>query len=295
MNDSPYYYAVDGRPVGPVKLADIGLKIEAGELTVDVYVIKEGESQWRTFSVVAAEEGLKVAIPAGQPGAASQTSVNFALILQYLKDAWAAVLMLSKNPTGNMVGVLNILGTTRSGVVGLIFGLVAALSFILPVNHVIPSFDGHAFAVFIRVLFVGFLPYLCFMLLNLLLRTVTSVKGRIEQDSLVAGIAVLPIIPLNILSLFFSTNFNFLQLESMGNQIAVMISISLLAFCLVVILLYSGILRISRVAERTAVWATPLTVMITIFVTCEVIKMMIMSAVNSSSHEFGMLMDMMSR
>ncbi len=197
------------------------------------------------------------AVPAA--GAAPATGPNPASVAadkvkEASRGAVQALKMFASNPVGGMPGAFEGLGA-RALSVGITFGVVVALCFLLGIYRFLGQFSGGfgetikglGFGGFIKALVVTLVPFVTLAGASFLVRQVFRGAGGLGYDSFIAGASLLPFGGVALVA----------GVLGFGNYDVIMVC-GLFAVCLTVLMLFSGLTRISRISERAATIAIPL-------------------------------------
>lgn len=171
------------------------------------------------------------------------------------EDAWKTVLVLPRNPVGDLHTAFEALGGARALGVGIAFGTVFAICAAVAFTRTATMWlfrVGFAFGEvsageFVKAVLVFFVPFVALSIAIYLCRAFTRASGSAGHDVFLAGAALLP---LAAFTLLFS-------LLGVGN-IEIDIVLLVIAQCTTILMLFSGLTRIYGIAERTASFAVPL-------------------------------------
>ncbi len=172
------------------------------------------------------------------------------------RDATAAFKTFATNPVGGLPAAFANLGPTRAVGVGIVFGVVSILCVFIGIYIALPSFSKPDIGDSIKFMFFGAVPFLSLLAAAAATRKVFGGKGRYHGDCFIAGAALLP---LGFLILVTS-------LLGIANiEIAVLLFV--FALCYGILMLYTGITRISLVSESRAAFAVPVMIIVSFWFT----------------------------
>ena len=259
-----YYYAgPDNKTAGPVTVEEIQAMIKSGALKADPMVVPEGSSDWRPLSAHLA--GPATGAPPPPPPAPNQGSVAADKALAASKDAWGAFKMFATNPVGGLPAAYESLGKSRAFGVGIAFGAASAVFLLLMSYRITSAFGfGHNFDFFIKALMFSLVPFVSLWAASIGARLVFGGKGDFGQDCFIAGSAMLPILIDAILAVIFG-----------GNAPQFISVCTVFAFCLTVLMLFSGLTRISKISERAGAFGVPSVIVVAFVLTYLLYKAML--------------------
>lgn len=244
-----YYYASpDNKTTGPVSVEIIQALIKSGTLKADPMVVPEGGSDWRPLSAHLA--GPSAGAPPPPPPHAGSMAADKAMAAS--KDAVTAFKMFATNPVGGLPTAYESLGSKRAFGVGIAFGSLSAI-FLLIVAYRLTSggFITHDVNFFFKALLFSLVPFASLLGASAGTRLVFGGRGGFDQDCFIAGAAMLPIVIVALLAALLG--------ESGGQFVSIC---SVFAFCLTVLMLFSGLTRISKIGERAATFAVPCVIVV---------------------------------
>lgn len=172
------------------------------------------------------------------------------------KDATAAFKTFATNPVGGLPAAFANLGTARAVGVGVVFGVVSVLCVFIGIYIALPSFSKPDIGDSIKFMAFGAVPFLSLFAAAAATRKVFGGQGSYHGDCFIAGAALLP--------------FGFLILLTGLLGIANLeISLLLLVFalCYGILMLYTGITKISLVSESRAAFAVPVMIIVSFWLT----------------------------
>ncbi len=177
-----------------------------------------------------------------------------------INDAWATFRHLGLDPVGGLQSAYQGLGKARSFGVGVAFGLVFAIFFVIAFNQI--PFLGMQFRVqsgiagWIKLLIIGFVPYVALTVSCFIGEKVGKGSGGdIFSNGFVSGVALLP---LGIFTLITS-------IIGVGN-VEIVFTLGIVAICLTILILFAGLIRIGNVSEKVASIAVPLMLVISLWI-----------------------------
>jgi hypothetical protein len=179
------------------------------------------------------------------------------------EDAWKTLLVLAGNPVGDLHTAFDALGDARALGVGIAFGIVfagcAAIAFTRTASEWL--FRGFLYGGyvttgdFLKAVVVFVVPFLALAVAIWICRAVARAQGSAGHDVFLAGAALLP---LAAFSLLFT-------LLGIGN-IEIDIVLLVIAQCVTVLMLFSGLTRIYAVSEKLASLAVPLMLVVSAWI-----------------------------
>ena len=172
------------------------------------------------------------------------------------RDATAAFKTFATNPVGGLPAAFANLGPNRAVGVGVVFAVVSILCVFTGIYIALPAFSKPDIGDSIKFLVFGAVPFLCLLAAAGATRKVFGGKGNYQGDCFIAGAALLP--------------FGFLilvtSLLGIANlEIAVLLVV--FALCYGIMMLYTGITRISLVSESRAAFAVPVMIIVSFWLT----------------------------
>ncbi len=182
-------------------------------------------------------------------------------------DAWQALKLILTDPVGKLTEAYQTLGRKRAIGVGIVFGVVFALSMIVFLMSLrskmvayytggldVPS-AGLTVKDFVKAFFSSIVPYVSLTGACFAAQKVFRGRGDISHDCFIAGVAVLPLAVLFLVSSVLS-----------ASSPAIVVSFVLLfPICLTIILLFAGVSRLCGITEKLAIFAVPLMFIATVW------------------------------
>jgi hypothetical protein len=163
-------------------------------------------------------------------------------------DALRAFKTLASDPVGGLSSAFESLGQDRALGVGMIFGALFALGVLLGVYRLVPVWGRpQGFGGFMRILVVAVVPFLSLLGATALARMAFRGNGGFGHDSFIAGTSLLP----------FGLGAIVAGILGFGNMEVVAV-LALFALCLNILIIFTGLTRISKVSEQSATIAVPL-------------------------------------
>jgi hypothetical protein len=164
------------------------------------------------------------------------------------KDALQAFKMFASNPVAGLSVAFESLGQARALGVGITFGVLFSLCFLLGIYRLLPEWGRPpGFGGFIKTLVVAVVPFISLFGAGVLGRKAFRGEGGFGHDSFIAGASLLP--------------FGFVALLAailgLGNMEVITV-VTLFAVCLTILMLFAGLTRIYKISERSATMAVPL-------------------------------------
>lgn len=186
----------------------------------------------------------------------SGTPLMSAKVKAASRDATAAFKTFATNPVGGLPTAFANLGPTRAVGVGLVFGVVSILCVFIGIYIALPAFSKPDIGDSIKFMVFGAVPFLSLLAAAAATRKVFGGKGNYQGDSFIAGAALLPFGFLILLT----------GLLGIANlEIAVLLLV--FALCYGILMLYTGITRISLVSESRAAFAVPVMIIVSFWLT----------------------------
>lgn len=167
-----------------------------------------------------------------------------------MNDAVSTLKSLGTDPVGGLLQSYNALGEARSLGVGVAFGLIFALCFVVIINK-IPLMDFRlresGIGEYIKLLIVGFIPFLSLSAASLIANKFTHAKLAFSSNFFIAGVALLP---LGLVSLITA-------LIGFENYDIVFV-LSTVSICITIMVLFAGLTRIGELSDKSASYTVPL-------------------------------------
>jgi hypothetical protein len=182
------------------------------------------------------------------------------------KDALEAFMMFAKNPVPGLPKAFESLGAARALGAGLGFGIVSALCFVI--GLVISLHGFPPMSIFFKILLCAIVPYASLVGGCFGANLVFGGKGSIQHACFIAGAASLP----------FAIMFLAAGIFGSGN---VTYFLSIFALSTSILLLFSGCVRILFMSEGAATIALPLMIIVTAWLTYEIVMRIIFSGMMS--------------
>ena len=185
-------------------------------------------------------------------GAASALADN---VKSAAGSALGALKTFALDPVGKLPVAYEALSDERARRVGLVYGVVSLLGFLLGGYLLLPFRDGLfdflGFGGVLKCVLFGVVPFGCTVLASLALRTVFGGRSGTAGDFFVAGASLLPVsLAMPIAGLLGYENY------------AAMAVVAVFAACTGVLMLFAGFSRISKLSERAATLSVPIVVVL---------------------------------
>ena len=188
-----------------------------------------------------------------QPRVAPQVTAK---VKEASRDATRAFKTFATNPVGGLPLAFAELGPPRALGVGIVFGVVSILCVFIGVYVALPVFSRPDFADSIKFIFFGAVPFLSLFAASAATRKVFGGKGSLHGDGFIAGAALLPFGFLVLIS----------SLLGLANlEIAALLVV--FAMCYGILMLYTGVTRISLVSESRTAFAVPVMIIVSFWLT----------------------------
>jgi hypothetical protein len=188
-----------------------------------------------------------------QPRVAPQVTAK---VKEASRDATKAFKTFAMNPVGGLPVAFAELGLPRALGVGIVFAVFSIVCVFIGVYIALPSFSKPDLGDSIKFLFFGAVPFLSLFAASAATRKVFGGKGSFHGDCFIAGAALLPFGFL----IFLSSLLGLANLE-----IAVLLLV--FALCYGILMLYTGVTRISLVSESRAAFAVPVMIIVSFWLT----------------------------
>jgi hypothetical protein len=202
-------------------------------------------------------------VPSGGPvfggGVESQPRVTpqvTAKVKEASRDATKAFKTFATNPVGGLPVAFAELGPPRALGVGIVFAVFSILCIFIGVYIALPAFSKPDFGDSLKFLFFGAVPFLSLFAASAATRKVFGGQGSLHGDGFIAGAALLPFGFLVLIS----------SLLGLANlEIAALLVV--FALCYGILMLYTGVTRISFVKESRAAFAVPVMIIVSFWLT----------------------------
>jgi hypothetical protein len=172
------------------------------------------------------------------------------------RDATQAFKTFATNPVGGLPVAFTELGAPRALGVGIVFAAFSVFCVFIGIYIALPTFAKPDFGDSIKFIFFGAVPFLSLLAASAATRKVFGGKGSIHGDCFIAGAALLPFGFL----IFVSSLLGLANLE-----IAAVLLV--FALCYGILMLYTGVTRISLVTESRAAFAVPVMIIVSFWLT----------------------------
>lgn len=172
------------------------------------------------------------------------------------RDATAAFKTFATNPVGGLPAAFDNLGPARAVGVGVVFAVVSIFSMFIGIYIALPAFSKPDIGDSIKFMFFGTVPFLSLLAAAAATRKIFGGKGSYHGDCFIAGAALLPFGLLILLT----------SLLGIANlEIAILLFV--FALCYGILMLYTGITRISQISESRAAFAVPIMIIVSFWLT----------------------------
>lgn len=188
------------------------------------------------------------------------------------KDATQSFRIFATNPVGGLPEAFENLGPSRAMGVGIVFAAFSILCVFIGRYVTLSTFEKPDFFTSLQILIFGAVPFVSLLAASAATRKVFRGEGSFGGDSLIAGASLLPF---GFFVLVFSV------LGIVNREILALLFI--FALCYGILMLYTGVTRISSVAESRAAFAVP----VMIIVSCWLTKILVGGIVPSLLPSFG--------
>lgn len=196
-----------------------------------------------------------VALPAtsGQLAVAPQVTAK---VKEASKDATQAFKTFATNPVGGLPVAFHSLGPPRAMGAGIVFAVCSSLCVFIGVYVLLPAFAKPDLFDSVKFILFGAVPFVSLLAASAATRKAFGGHGSLHGDSFIAGAALLP--------------FGFLVLISSVLGLANLEIAALLvvfALCYGILMLYTGVTRISNVSDSRAAFAVPVMIIASFWIT----------------------------
>ncbi|HKO98593.1 MAG TPA: hypothetical protein VJU86_16465 [Pyrinomonadaceae bacterium] len=198
-------------------------------------------------------EGMIFGASAAPPRVTPQVTAK---VKEASRDATLAFKTFATNPVGGLPLAFNSLGPHRAMGVGIVFAIFSILCVFVGVYIVLPSFAKPDFADSLKIILFGAVPFVSLLAASGATRKVFAGEGSLQGDCFIAGASLLPIGFL----VFVSSVLGIANLE-----IAALLVV--FALCYGILMLYTGVTRISLVSESRAAFAVPVMMIVCFWLT----------------------------
>lgn len=177
-------------------------------------------------------------------------------VTEAVDASWATLKVLGLDPVGGLLKAYNSLGDQRAVGVGVAFGLIAAVCFVIVVafSNVLRNFgaDPESFGEYLKLLIIGATPFAALAISCFIGQKVGSGSGGVASNLFMSGVALLPFAVLCLCA----------SILGAGN-IEILVVLFVIALCLQVMILFAGLTRIGGVTEKAASYLVPTMLIIT--------------------------------
>ena len=211
----------------------------------------------------------------GAPTASGQLAVAphvTAKVREASKDATQAFRTFATNPVGGLPVAFQSLGAARAMGAGIVFAVCSILCVFIGVYVLLPAFAKPDLFDSVKFILFGAVPFVSLLVASAATRKAFGGHGSLHGDSFIAGAALLP--------------FGFLVLVSSVLGLANLEVAALLvvfALCYSILMLYTGVTRISNVSDSRAAFAVPVMIIASFWLTKIIFGAMLPSMLPSPS------------
>lgn len=221
---------------------------------------------------VAGSTGSQVGDTPTQPRVTPQVTAK---VKEASRDATKAFKTFATNPVGGLPVAFSELGPPRALGVGVVFAVVSILCVFIGVYISMPVFSRPDFGDSLKFILFGAVPFLSLLAASTATRKVFRGEGSVHGDCFIAGAALLP--------------FGFLVLVSgvlgfANLEIAALLVV--FALCYGILMLYTGVTRISGVSDSRAAFAVPVMIIVSFWLTKVIFGAMLPSLLPSPGRMF---------
>lgn len=172
---------------------------------------------------------------------------------------------LGMDPVGGLLTAYESLGTSRALGVGAIFGLVFAFCIAIGSYIAMPNVgfvfmlfrtDDPVNSAYFKVLLAAYVPFIGLTLAIYVGQKIAKVDASLSSSGFVAGSAMLP---LGFLALLFSL------IGAANAEVSLIVAI--ITACLTVLIIYTGLTRISKLSDQAASYTLPLVIIFSAWIT----------------------------
>ena len=189
-------------------------------------------------------------------GQARVTPQVTAKVKEASKDATRAFKTFATNPVGGLPLAFHSLGPSRAMGVGIVFAVCSILCVFMGLYVVLPEFAKPDLSDSLKFMLFGAVPFVSLLAASAATRKAFGGNGSLHGDSFIAGATLLPFGLLVLVS----------SLLGLANlEIAALLVVFALCYC--ILMLYTGITRISNVSESHAAFAVPVMIIVSFWLT----------------------------
>lgn len=168
-------------------------------------------------------------------------------------DSLNAFKSFALNPIGELANVFNSLGETRALGVGISFGAVSAICFVLAAWLMLHKLLSPSAGWYLKLFVYAFIPVVTTAAASFVARKILKSDGAIGVDSFIAGTAMLPFA--------FATVLISIVISISSNPPGSLISfLMILGVTWTILILFIGFLRIAKLSERSCTLVVPLVI-----------------------------------
>jgi len=164
-------------------------------------------------------------------------------------DSLNAFKSFALNPVGELANVFNSLGESRSLGVGITFGVVSALCFVLTAYLMLHKMLSPSAGWYLKLFIYAFIPAITTAAASFVARKILKSEGGIGVDAFIAGAAMLPF--------SFATLLISILMSAPG---AIISFLAILGGTWTILILFIGFLRIAKLSERSCTLVVPLVI-----------------------------------
>ncbi len=219
--------------------------------------------------------------PVARAAAGAAAAAMTSTVKANAMGAFAAFKSFAGNPVGGLAPTCEALGEAKARSVGMTFGVVTLLCFLVGGIAMQPwplkdMFDIIGFGGFMKCVLFGAMPFLSVMVGSLAVRKVFGGQGSSGADAFIAGASLLPAAFAMLLGSFLGV----------GNYEVIAILYTFAA-CLAVMMLFAGYTRIARLTDRAGSLAVPIVVLLSAWLSKIVLTSIMSGSFGGSSGVYG--------
>jgi hypothetical protein len=203
--------------------------------------------------VVQTANGAALFASVAQPRVAPQVTAK---VKEASKDATQAFKTFATNPVGGLPLAFNSLGPTRAMGVGIVFAVFSVVCVFIGIYVALPWFARPELGDSLKFIIFGAVPFVSLLAASGATRKIFGGSGSLHGDSFIAGAALLPFGFLIIVS----------SLLGLAN-LEITVLLVVFALCYAILMLYTGVTRISQVSDSRAAFAVPVMIIVSFWLT----------------------------
>jgi hypothetical protein len=204
------------------------------------------------------------------------------------QEAVKSLKSLAGNPVGGLAGAYEGLGDKKALSVGIAFGVISLICFLLGGFFLVRStfgggvgdiFDFLGFGGVMKLILFAVMPFVSLAVFSAAIRKISGgAGGGFGGDAFIAGAAILPIAIVILIG----------GIVGMGSPGAVKFFyvLNVIGSCVAILILFAGLTRISKLSERVGTIAVPIVILLSGWLSYSVFEWM-MTPSGSAYSEMG--------